>query len=151
MDASRHERVHGAIEGLYAAASGELAWAAALARMADTFGFPAAVMQIFDHDARPLTRVWHNFDDTTQDEYTAHYRNIDPLLRMITHEPQYRVLYTGLHTPREAVAPRSIDATQAAGSCGCADAPANAAMCCSPRRSTRGTGCLRGWRRRRAS
>jgi DNA-binding CsgD family transcriptional regulator/PAS domain-containing protein len=94
-----------AIDGLYGAASGDIAWDAALGRLAEQFGFPAAAIQILDRDFNLLKCVAHGLDDSTLAEYTGHYRSLDPLLNFILDRlrPIPDVLYTYQHTVEEQI------------------------------------------------
>jgi DNA-binding CsgD family transcriptional regulator/PAS domain-containing protein len=94
-----------AIDGLYAAASGDLGWDAALARLAESFKFPAAAVQLFDPDFNLIKFVAHELDDSVLAEYSAHYRALDPLFNMIMNrsKPIPDILYTYQHTPEDQI------------------------------------------------
>jgi DNA-binding CsgD family transcriptional regulator/PAS domain-containing protein len=99
------DAVLAAIDGLYAAASGTLAWDVALGRLAQPFGFPAAAIQLLDRDFNLIKSVSHGLDDAAWAEYKSYYRSIDPLLQYILDrsQPAPDVLYTYQHTSEEQI------------------------------------------------
>jgi DNA-binding CsgD family transcriptional regulator len=100
-----------AVDGLYAAATGDGSWENALDHVLAATGFDGAAMYVYDRrlatidgSTQKLVRgLWHRLDTSGQADYENHYFRIDPRVKHFMETPNARVLYDYLHTPEDEI------------------------------------------------
>ena len=99
------------VDGLYAAATCEISWEAALEKLLDCSGFDGAALYLydrsitsFDKGTQKLVRgIWHRLNTDGQTDYESHYFKIDPRIKYVLDNPGARIIHDYLHTSEEEI------------------------------------------------